>query len=228
MRQIAPDVFQIPLMPRDGVNAYLVGDVLVDAGMQGHAKKILAALAAARIDLAAIVITHAHVDHVGGVPRLYDATGVPVSVGARDREACETGEPPLTPSTDRALLRGPARFFAGFGGFTVDAELQEGDDIGCGFTVLDTPGHSAGHVSFWRESDGVLLCGDVVNTMNLLTTRPGLQEPPRAFSPDPARNRESVRRIAGLGPSVVGAGHGPVLQDAAAPLRAFADALPAT
>ena len=54
-----------------------------------------------------------------------------------------------------------------------------------GFTVLDVPGHSAGHVAFWRESDRVLVLGDVLNNMNVLTGRRGLHEPKRFFTPDP-------------------------------------------
>jgi glyoxylase-like metal-dependent hydrolase (beta-lactamase superfamily II) len=64
--------------------------------------------------------------------------------------------------------------------------------------------------------------------MHLLTTAPGLREPPRPFTMDPALNRASIRAIAALGPRVVGFGHGPVLRDdAAARLAAVAAALPA-
>ncbi len=93
------------------------------------------------------------------------------------------------------------------------------------FTVLEVPGHSIGHVAFWRERDRVLILGDAVNTMNLLTTRKGLQEPPAAFTPDPVRNRASIRRLAALEPALVCAGHGPPLRDAEA-FTAFAESLP--
>ncbi|MTD45063.1 MBL fold metallo-hydrolase [Conexibacter sp. W3-3-2] len=221
MEQIAPDVFRIPLLPRDGVNAYIVGDVLVDAGMKGSAKKILKALDAAGVTLSAHVITHAHGDHVGGTPTIVDATGVPVSVGAGDRAAAEAGEPVLSAKARRPGLHGILKFAGGFDGFSVDHSLTEGDDIGCGFTVLETPGHSPGHVSFWRESDGVLICGDVVTAMHLLTTKPGLHQPPALLTPDPERNRESERRLAGLEPQIVLAGHGPPVRDAAQAMRTF-------
>ncbi len=103
-------------------------------------------------------------------------------------------------------------------------KLREGDEV-AGFTVLETPGHSLGHVVFWRESDRVLIAGDVLNGMNLLTSLPGLHEPPVAFTPDPARNRESIRRVAALEPALVCFGHGPPLRDAAK-LARFAAALP--
>jgi glyoxylase-like metal-dependent hydrolase (beta-lactamase superfamily II) len=88
------------------------------------------------------------------------------------------------------------------------------------------PGHSAGHVAYWRESDRTLVLGDVLNNMDIVTGRRGLHEPKRFFTPDPARNRESIRRVAALEPALVCFGHGPPLRDAAA-LTRFAAGLPA-
>lgn len=62
--------------------------------------------------------------------------------------------------------------------------------------------------------------------MNLLTTKPGLQEPPKLFTTDPVRNRESIRRLAELEPQLTLAGHGPPVHGPEA-LRAFAASLPA-
>lgn len=226
MEPVAQDVFRIPLMPRDGINAYLVGDVLVDAGMKSSAPRILKAADEAGVTLAAHVITHAHVDHVGGTPRIVDATNVPVSIGALDRPACESGRAPVGAAAEKPLLGSILGAVGSFDGFTVDATMTEGDEIGSDFVVLDTPGHTAGHVSFWRERDRVLICGDVFTGMHLLTTRVGLHQPPALVTPDPARNRESERRLAALEPDIVCFGHGPVLRGAAPVLRAFADALP--
>ena len=103
--------------------------------------------------------------------------------------------------------------------------LKDGDEV-AGFAVLEVPGHSRGHVAYWRESDRVLILGDVLNGMNLMTGRRGLQEPPAVFTPDPARNRQSARRLAELDPALVCFGHGPPLRDP----RKFVDfvnALPA-
>jgi hydroxyacylglutathione hydrolase len=107
----------------------------------------------------------------------------------------------------------------------VARRLVEGDEVGPGFVVLDVPGHSAGHVAFWRESDRTLVAGDVLFNLNLLTLKPELREPPRVLTDDPARNRESARRLAAREPPLVLFGHGPPLRDPAR-LRAFADALP--
>jgi glyoxylase-like metal-dependent hydrolase (beta-lactamase superfamily II) len=107
----------------------------------------------------------------------------------------------------------------------VDRRLREGDTV-AGFTVLDVPGHSAGHIAFWRESDRVLVLGDVLNNMNVVTGRRGLYEPKWFFTPDPERNRESIRRLAALGPELACFGHGAPLRDPAA-LAEFAAGLPA-
>jgi hydroxyacylglutathione hydrolase len=110
-------------------------------------------------------------------------------------------------------------------GHEVDRPLKEGDEV-AGFQVLEVPGHSAGHVAFWRESDRVLILGDVLVTMDQYTTIPGLHEPKPNLTPDPARNRESIRRLVALEPELVCSGHGPPLRDPAK-LKEFADGLPA-
>jgi glyoxylase-like metal-dependent hydrolase (beta-lactamase superfamily II) len=107
----------------------------------------------------------------------------------------------------------------------VDRVLKEGDDV-AGFQVLDVPGHSAGHVAYWRETDRVLILGDVLNNQNLRTGITGLHEPPKIFTPDPARNRESARKLAALEPAVVAFGHGPPLTDTKKFVD-FVDGLPA-
>jgi glyoxylase-like metal-dependent hydrolase (beta-lactamase superfamily II) len=97
-------------------------------------------------------------------------------------------------------------------GRRVDRRLGEGDEV-AGFTVLHTPGHSAGHVVFWREADRVLIAGDVLGSQHFLTGIRGMHEPPPFLSPDPARNRDSARRLAALEPAVTLFGHGPPLRD---------------
>src|SRR5438270_928859 len=77
----------------------------------------------------------------------------------------------------------------------VARRLREGDEVG-GFRVLESPGHCAGHVSYWRERDRTLVLGDVLAHFVDVTGRPRLREPPPFFSPDPALNRRSARRLA--------------------------------
>ena len=214
MRRVAEDVFHIPLTPRDGVNAYLLGDVVVDAGAKVNATRLIKALHGHAIG--AHALTHAHPDHAGGSRQLVEAFDVPVWVGERDRAAVEAGGPPA-PETWAA---GAVARLGGFEAVGVARAVREGDDVGHGFTVLDTPGHSDGHVALWREGDRTLVLGDVLFNMHPLTTRPGLREPPRILTRDPQVNRESARRLAALEPELMLFGHGPPLRDPAA-LTAF-------
>jgi hydroxyacylglutathione hydrolase len=82
-----------------------------------------------------------------------------------------------------------------------------------GFQVLEVPGHSPGHVAYWREPDRVLILGDVLNNVNILTGIPGLHEPPRFLTADPVENRRSARRLVPLEPRLVLFGHGGPLRD---------------
>ncbi|MBF6619318.1 MAG: MBL fold metallo-hydrolase [Patulibacter sp.] len=218
MRELADGVFHLPLMPRSGVNAYLVGDVLVDAGFRWQAKRVLAGVRG-RI-VRSHVLTHAHVDHAGGTRKVIEALGVPVLAGERDLPAMHSGQPEMG---FHGVLEKPGNAYGSFPAVPEATALHEGDAVGDGFTVLDTPGHSPGHISLWRERDGVLICGDVINNMNLLTTVPGVRQPPTVFTPDPAENRRSIRRLAELDPRLVLVGHGPPLKkDAAGALKRFA------
>ena len=220
MRRVAEDVFHVPLSPRDGVNAYLLGDVVVDAGTKGAAKRLIKALQGHAVG--AHALTHGHPDHAGGSRRLAEAFEVPVWVGERDRADVESGRPAAAETWARPAV---ARL-SNYEPVAVARSLSEGDDLGHGFVVLDTPGHSDGHVAFWRERDRTLVLGDVLFNLNLLTTVPGLREPPAILTRDPRRNRESVRRLAALEPELALFGHGPPVRDPAA-LTAFAAELDA-
>ena len=214
MNEVADGVWQIAVTPRNGVNTYLLGDVIVDAGYASSGKKVVKALQGRTV--AAHAITHAHPDHVGGSAHVCGELGVPFWCPAGDAPAARAGASVPAESRLKPLLdRGRS-----FDALEVARELNEGDDV-AGFTVLDVPGHSPGHVAFWRESDRVLVAGDVWFNLSLLTFRYGLREPPKPFTVDPARNRESMRRLAELEPSVACFGHGPPVTDAAAKLRAF-------
>ncbi|MEP0547520.1 MAG: MBL fold metallo-hydrolase [Rhodothermales bacterium] len=220
MQQLADDLYHLPLMPRNGVNAYFAGGVLFDAGTSRDAKKILRALRGHTVT--AHALTHAHPDHQGASHAVCETLGIPLWCGTADADAMTSGDlRPVMP--DNWLTRvmrsqaGPAH--------PVDRYLKEGDEVG-GFTVIETPGHSPGHVVYWRERGRTLILGDVLNGMNLLTTIPGLREPPTVFTPNPAQNRASARKLAGLAPNLVVFGHGPPLRDPAR-FRAFISSLAA-
>jgi hydroxyacylglutathione hydrolase len=221
MRQLAEDFHQLRGWPPNAINVYLAGDVLIDAATRQGERRITRQLAGRRV--AAHALTHAHPDHQGSSHAICERLGIPLWCGQADVPAIETpggvaGSGPQTWATfvQRRFFVGPAH--------PVARALVEGDEV-AGFTVLETPGHSPGHVAYWRESDRVLIVGDVLMNVNVMTGRPGLHEPLAAFTPDPSRNRASARRLAELRPRLACFGHGPPLSDPGR-LAEFVDALP--
>ncbi|MGZ4202200.1 MAG: MBL fold metallo-hydrolase, partial [Thermoleophilaceae bacterium] len=221
MKRLADGVHLLSGFPPNAINVYLVGDVVVDAATRHAGRRILRQLDGHEV--AAHVLTHAHPDHQGASHQICERLGIPLWCGEADADAAENPVLIRERQPQLALNRLIWRTWAG-PAHPVARKLREGDDV-AGFKVLETPGHSRGHVVFWRESDRVLIAGDVLNGMNLLTSLPGLHQPPAVFTPDPARNRESIRRVAALEPALVCFGHGLPLRDAAK-LARFAAALP--
>ena len=210
MKQLAPGVFHINCLPiPNSVNAFLLDDVLVDAGARQSTPLIMRALKGHKV--AAHALTHAHPDHQGASHAVCERLGIPYWVPELDVPAAENpsliGErQPNHPIAQlmHKIFTGPAH--------TVDRPLREGDRVGS-FEVLFTPGHSAGHVSFWREEDRVLVLGDVLNNQDPLLAIPGLRLPKDFFTPDPATNRQSAKRLGELEPRLVLFGHGAALRD---------------
>lgn len=220
MKQLADGVWQLRGFPPDGINVYVVGDVLIDAATRLAGRRILRQLAGRTIR--AHALTHAHPDHQGASHEVCTTLGIPLWCGEADADAMESGR--ITDEqADHPVNRLIDRFWTG-PPHPVARRLREGDEV-AGFTVLEVPGHSRGHVAYWRESDRVLIAGDVLNNMNIDTGIPGLREPKLRFTPDPVRNRASIRRLAALEPELVLFGHGRPLRDPAK-LRAFAAKLP--
>ncbi|MFL5831097.1 MAG: MBL fold metallo-hydrolase [Solirubrobacteraceae bacterium] len=220
MKRLADDLYLLDGFPPFAINVYLMGDVLVDAGSRHATKRILRELNGRTVT--AHALTHAHSDHQGASHEVCEKLGLPLWCGERDADAVEDGrimerqpKHPINTLIGKAFT-GPAH--------PVAWRMNEGDEV-AGFKVLDVPGHSAGHVAFWRESDRTLICGDVYTNIDTLTGIPGLHEPKSFFTPDPARNRESMRRLAELEPALVCFGHGRPLRDPAK-LEAFAQKLP--
>lgn len=210
MIEIAPNLWQLRLLPLHGLNAYLVGDVLVDAGSVWTERRLVAELAGR--PLTAHLLTHAHPDHQGASASLCRTRGIPLWCGAGDREAAETAD---FASAWRGRRRRPLfRLVASVGGpgAPVARTLREGDRV-ADFVVLETPGHTPGHVSLWREADRVVILGDVASYRNPLSLHPGLREPSQLVTRDPVQNRRSIHKIAALRPRLVCFGHGPPLID---------------
>ena len=211
MKELADGVWQLggALPFPNAINTYLVGDVLIDAGAKFDGRKIVRQLEGR--DLTAHALTHAHFDHQGSSKRICETFAVPYWVPELDVPAAEDPRVIRERQPDKLINRINFRLYGG-PGHPVDRALREGDAVG-GFTVLDTPGHSLGHASYWREADRVLICGDVLTNMDTTTGLPGLHEPKGYFTPDPATNRRSAKRLAELEPALVLFGHGAPLRD---------------
>jgi glyoxylase-like metal-dependent hydrolase (beta-lactamase superfamily II) len=209
MKEIADDVHLLSGWPPNAINVYLLGDVLIDAATRQAEKRIFKQLAGRTLSLHAL--THVHPDHQGSSHAVCERFGVPLWCGQGDVAAMETPGKVTGVNAPAWLKRVQERYWVG-PPHAVAKALREGDEV-AGFTVLDTPGHTRGHVALWRERDRVLILGDVLNNMNLMTGIPGLHEPPAIFAVDPAQNRASARRLAALRPSLTCFGHGAPLRD---------------
>jgi glyoxylase-like metal-dependent hydrolase (beta-lactamase superfamily II) len=221
IHEVAPGLLRLALMRPDHTNVYLADDVLIDAGGRFTAKKTLRALEERTVT--AHALTHAHFDHFGGSRAVCEALRVPLWCGAGDREAVESGDLSfILPKPNGLLgkmhqaLAGPAQ--------PVEKGLLEGEEVG-GFTVVETPGHTPGHLAYWREEDRVLILGDVLFNRNPLSLRTGLQEPFPFATFSPKQNRASARKLAALGPEVICFGHGAHSADAEA-FQRFVEKLP--
>ena len=228
-------------------NVYFVGDrggpwLLVDTGVAWNADKIRTA-AEKRFGPgarpAAIVLTHGHTDHAGSAFDLAVAWEVPVYVHRLEMPFLtgNTTYPPTDPTVG-GLLAFLSRFFPPacqdlrprLQELPPDGELPALPD----WKWLPTPGHAPGHVSLYRESDGILLAGDAFATVNmdslvaLATKRQEIAGPPAPATCDWLAARQSVQRLADLRPTAFGCGHGVPWRgpEAAAQLAAFAADFP--
>jgi glyoxylase-like metal-dependent hydrolase (beta-lactamase superfamily II) len=241
MREIAPGVALIPTLI---VNAYLVGDraawVLVDACTPGQERRIIRA-AERRFGRGArpraILLTHGHFDHAGSAGPLADRWGVPIYAHSLELPylAGQSRYPPFDFSSPEFFTR-IARFFptatvnlgTRVAAFAPNAPLPGLPD----WEIVETPGHTPGHVAFFRRADAVLLAGDAVTTMNLdsffatVTRRRRMCRPPVPATPDWKNAEKSVRALAALRPSLIAAGHGLPMPGAATELSRLAENFP--
>ena len=205
------------------VNWYLVEDggrvTLVDAGARGYWPQLDAALEAigrTRDDVAALVLTHGHVDHVGFAERLRTEAGVPVYVHEDDEEMVTTGKVQKPESGIGKYLRYGETWRLIFhlmrnGGVSIPKvgevrTFKDGDrlDVPGSPLVIHTPGHSLGHCAIQFEN--AVFAGDALCTRNSLTGSLGPQLAPDAFGVNMKQANESLDRLPEA--SVLAFGHG--------------------
>jgi glyoxylase-like metal-dependent hydrolase (beta-lactamase superfamily II) len=219
---IGPDLVQLT---RFGcINAYLVrekdGWTLIDTGVAGSARAILAAAAEHGAPIRRIVLTHGHNDHAGALNAL--AAALPeaeVMVGAREARLM-AGDRTLAPGEPQAKVPGqfsrpavpPARL------------LEDGDRIGA-LRVVDAPGHTPGQIALLDERHGTLFAGDAYVVTGGLAV-PGVWRWTFPFPVFATWHKPTAlataRRLAALRPAALAAGHGAVLDQ---PGAAMAEAI---
>lgn len=209
------------------VNICFVGNEkkwsLIDAGMPKSAEKIIEEAENrfgpnARPE--AIVLTHGHFDHVGAIIELIQHWNVPVYAHELEIPYL-TGQrkyPEADPSVEGGLIARMSPYFP-------NEPIQLGSSIKplpndrsvptlSDWRWIHTPGHSPGHVSFFREKDRALIAGDAFITVRqdelfkVLVQEKEITGPPRYFTTDWDLARESVRKLAFLNPTVAVTGHG--------------------
>lgn len=207
--EVLPGLVRISIAFSDIGNVYVLDDVLVDSGLSFLADRLLAELKEFKIT--AHALTHAHADHQGVSHVVCERLEIPLWCGEGDRAAMESGDFTRLLPDPGSLM---SKLAAGISGppHPVSISLREGDRVGT-FTVIETPGHTPGHLSFWREADRALVLGDVIFNVHPLTLKRGLRLPFQMATVDPARNRESARKVAALEPEVICFGHGAPLYD---------------
>jgi len=209
-------------------NWYLVEDgsgrvTVVDAGVPSSWESLHAALAElgrTSNDVAAVVLTHAHFDHVGFAARAHRELGVPVYVHENDAPlarhpwrydferlpvlyfATQVRALPIVASfvRTRAFFPSPVKEVVRF----TDGELP----VPGSPRVVFSPGHTTGHCALHLPDRDVLLAGDAIVTLDPYTNRKGPRLVARAATADPDRNLRSLDALAATGARTVLTGHG--------------------
>src|SRR3990172_170586 len=215
--EIVPGVYAIGM---GYVTAFLItgddGLTLVDSGLPRKKDSILSAVAGAGrqpADLKHILITHHHIDHMGSLGDLMEATGAKSYVHPLDSPIVRGDQPQPGPNPPSLLGKFAAPLRALFGPppttASVDVEVADGAELAIagGVRAVHTPGHTPGHLSFLLPRDGGLLfAGDAAANVFRLGLPIGM------FTADREQAKESIRKLAALEFEVACFGHGRVLK----------------
>jgi glyoxylase-like metal-dependent hydrolase (beta-lactamase superfamily II) len=195
-----------------------IGLTIIDTGLPYSEKTILRYIASkgwAARDIKRILITHADLDHYGGLAALQKKSGARTYASRVEAKAIAEGQSsrPIDRNGNNTLQRLLIAFFSRIMKATpiqVDEILAEGQTLPVlgGLEVVETPGHSPNHLSFFAPSVRVLFCGD-----SMKSDDKGLRVSRSRNNWDQDSAKASVRKQAGLGAQIVCPGHGPVVRD---------------
>jgi len=220
MKQLSADIYQFDLRQ---ANVFLIkgenGLTLIDTAVVGIRDKLETQLAKYGFhleDVKRILVTHAHIDHVGGLREIQEATGAEVWAHRLEAPVVRGEEPVTLPNPADVGLADSlfGRFISLFVGSKqppapVHRELDDGetlDEVLPGLRVIHLPGHSPGQIGFWLEPERLLIGGDV-----MMHLTPWLTRPLGAYTPDTLEAEQSILKVANLDVHTLGVGHGSAL-----------------
>jgi len=218
--EIIPHVYQITSRR---VNIILIAEeklTLVDTGFRGSSSKVISfihSLGRSVKEISLIIITHNHLDHVGGLPELRNLTTAKVAAHKADISQRQL----LYPRIVQMLLHIPP--FSLFRPLIyakpsdVDIQLEGGETLSPlgGLKVIHTPGHTPGSISLFSPQKKLLIVGDALNKRHK-----NIRLPPKFVSTDLPQAIDSIKRIAQLDFDILCFGHGrPLTEDASAKVQ---------
>lgn len=160
--ELLENIHMIPSSGFDG-NIYLLRDksdiVLIDTGTGLSVSglyKFVESLGLGKERIKKVILTHVHIDHSGGLPQIVKDVSPLVHVYESEAQFIESGKGTVILSAMMGISYPPTK---------VDVRLKDGDIIKVGereFTIMNTPGHTAGSICLYDEKNGILFSGDTV------------------------------------------------------------------
>lgn len=216
-QKIASSVYQVS----GAVNVFFIDDpengiIVIDTGFPATIQKILAAVQAVGrqpADVRHILITHADMDHIGGLGRLADATGAQVYTGIETKRYIEKRiAPPHLPVFTKPFLWLMSRIM--LKPVTVHHVVAGGQTLPLagGIRVISAPGHTPDNLNFYYERERVLFAADLLNARGgtLALTPPAI-----TWNTDAAK--QSAKAVLALEPAFICVGHGHFVDVAKSP-----------